>query len=367
MKKTFAIITADWHIRPFGKLWKNKSYPQGDIQFAIQQIEKLVETHKPKYVIIAGDILDTAKNYTSSLDILKRVNNWNTTILYVQGQHDKASPPWLDLIKQNNNIIHMHQKILEDDEYDITFYGLDYMINPEEGFTDESKNANILITHQVWSDIIRDGNFTFQNIPDNFKYVISGDYHSLYTPTIGNKNILIPGTVIPNNITETPPFYVLMLDTDLNYNPHELQSRHIVTWNLDDFKTERELFDSVKELKNNSNFDTEFEDVKKPLIRLKGSNIVQLNKIKNSIEDAYVILDIVIDIQNSSEIIHINSEDGFIRINDLFINYFEEKYPHYLNAVKTTLDCFNDSGQDKEQTIEKIIYELRQSWESKNA
>lgn len=126
MKELIAILTSDWHLRRYDRIWADRPEIRGDLAFGLEQLLGLCRQAKPKLLCLAGDITHEPQQNSYTIAVLRefldRVFETGTEVGFVEGQHDKSDPPLLSAIHDRPIWLHNHQR----DVAGICFGGLDY-------------------------------------------------------------------------------------------------------------------------------------------------------------------------------------------------------------------------------------------------
>lgn len=154
---------------------------QGDEEHAFEQLVDAAISNKVQYLMLAGDLLDKQSNRSRVVSFLckqlDRCEEADIDVLYTQGQHDFDDPPWLSA---HRHAFHLHKQTREYD--DIVFYGLDWQPfgKLQEELAEIPDEVKFLICHQVWANWMGDiaaPQGSFEQIPEQIKYVQTGDLH----------------------------------------------------------------------------------------------------------------------------------------------------------------------------------------------
>ena len=239
-KKPLALLSADWHVRKGDRVWPRIPLLEGDVSNSIYQITDIAEKEDVSHVLLAGDILekqtqtsDVAQTIRRAMDQFERRNQ---AVLYVQGQHELASPPWLSAIHewpQHAPMSPSERLVIGD----YTVFGCDYLpIDTAEETLSTLPKFDILLTHQVWNHPSYLGSYGYVDtawVPDHYKMVVTGDYHVHQAGVIDNKVFLSPGSIAMQKIDESPDKYVYILYDDLSYKSVQLKTRPFVEVAID--------------------------------------------------------------------------------------------------------------------------------------
>jgi len=231
MAKPVAIITADWHLRKHDRIWPRRPTIVGDASWGMQQIESLVASTGVKHIIILGDIFNErilqSDTVTAMRALLTTFAASDVQVSYIQGQHERATPPWLCAI--HSQPVWLHQQLFNLSD-SIRIYGLDYQTpyDVREALSQVPKAANVLATHQVWKDLLTDdsGDAWFTWVPEHVQLILTGDYHvHCVRHDDYGRTVVSPGPLCIQKIDETGPHGVWLLHDDLTVTSQPLQTR----------------------------------------------------------------------------------------------------------------------------------------------
>jgi DNA repair exonuclease SbcCD nuclease subunit len=219
-----ALVTSDLHLSE--RIWTREHQITQDSFHSWEQIVDLAVEHAVDTVILAGDILDKQLNLSRVISQLatglSRLQEHEIRVWFIQGQHDMQECPWLHTVPGTNTTWLKPTAVLKDIGAH-TVVGADYM--PRDKFqeflqSDAVKKASVLICHQVWQEFMGNvGNpqASFNDVPDNVKYVITGDYHE----TLQHKHerpggvplwVFSPGSTHIRSVMEPEDKSVFLLD-----------------------------------------------------------------------------------------------------------------------------------------------------------
>lgn len=229
--KPIAVVTSDWHMAL--NAWKKHPGIKGDAEFSLQQIVQVtLDLGVP--LIAAGDLFDVKT--PDSYAVISTANQLNKLkgipVYYVQGQHEMSTPTWLSLF---SGCEHIHDKFIKLGNYKA--YGYDYFLpKSKEDSYERFKSADILITHQVWSELLpRHGQVaccSYSEAANNHKYkaIISGDFHSHFQDKIYGTDcsFVSPGSMCLQDMNESPRKAIWVMTEDLDFVSVPLQTRDLI-------------------------------------------------------------------------------------------------------------------------------------------
>ena len=208
------LVTSDTHLSD--KIWKHRPI-EGDSYHSWWQIINLTADLDCDAIVIAGDILDKQNNLSRAIEELmaglRELDRREIEVYYNQGQHEYQSVPWLSLDKK---VTWLNDYTVQCGQLDMT--GSDFLNN--EGLQEYLKSSEvseveILVCHQVWLEFMGElckPQGSFADIPDNVKYLITGDYHEHIYHKYGNLTVLSPGSTHLRSISEPEDKYVFTMD-----------------------------------------------------------------------------------------------------------------------------------------------------------
>jgi DNA repair exonuclease SbcCD nuclease subunit len=209
------LATSDLHLSD--KIWKHRPI-EGDSYHSWRQIVDLAIEHDCDIVTLAGDILDKQTNVSNPVQELvaglRRLREAHIKVWYNQGQHEYQTVPWMSL--DETTVWVQAQPIVTTNGWNIA--GCDYQNT--EGLTNFLKTtaameADILVCHQVWLEFMGEEcrpQGSFADIPENVRYLITGDYHENICQKFGQLTVLSPGSTHLRSISETEDKFVFFME-----------------------------------------------------------------------------------------------------------------------------------------------------------
>lgn len=226
--KPIALISADWHARRADRVWYRRDAIVGDTGYSISQICDIADQYDVPYVWLLGDLFEQKLQQSDALEVMRkaldRFQARNRQVLFVQGQHERSSPPLLNAI--HGYPIHVHKKIVH--VAGMCVYGLDYC-NPLEvaaELENVPQGVDVLLTHQVWKDFLGEerGDAWFSQA-SHVRVIATGDYHQTLYEKRGAHTILSPGSICMQKINEPPEKFVFILHDDYTVKQIKLKTR----------------------------------------------------------------------------------------------------------------------------------------------
>lgn len=245
------VFTADLHLEDGA--WSTRPGIYGDAYYSFAQIIDYCVEHKLP-LILGGDVLEKKSNSARPIaklcDGLSRMQAANVPVYYIQGNHEyDRNAPWLSVHSWPQ---HMHKTSVTIDGYKV--YGLDWLPRGEiqEAFKEVPQGTHILITHQVWEDLMKGLGRTECRIADvhNVRTILAGDFH--ITTTVEGVNadglrteMLSPGSICMQDLGENPQKYFFVICAasmgGFNFEPKPLQTRLFEKFTV----TEQEYLDQL--------------------------------------------------------------------------------------------------------------------------
>lgn len=230
MSNPWAILTSDWHLRLGGRVWATHPHLHGDIEFGLSQVQAYIKEYDPPNIFLAGDMIHEPRMDSYIVSLL---NNFldcccgSNDIYFVQGQHDLSNPTVLGTFCRYAK----HLDNLTIQNSGITVAGLDYR-RPKQitQALDEAPEADVLLTHQSWTETM--GEYGAAVLPEKYKLVCSGDFHSHFLYRKNNTVLLSPGTLCMQRISEPPDHSIWLINDDLTYKSLPLKSRRYFEYEI---------------------------------------------------------------------------------------------------------------------------------------
>ena len=345
------LLLADLHIRPNGVIYRNKPFPSGDIQYALDQITQYIEKHSPSAVILLGDVFDTPVNTSSAISIASKMKDW-PNVFFVQGQHDFSEPPWLETL-------HIGTHLRGYREIDgLLFYGLDWISTDAQFYSIVAQldSCDVFATHQVWGDFIPGSRIYLSRIQDaSFRFLVSGDYHKPILTQINNYTFLSPGPPAVNSAAEDFESYVWFFD-GTGFQSFPLKKRSVYRLSFSSVE-EAETF--LHKHPQDSLIDSSKPgDISKPLIHVEGPKDV-CTTVAKAYPECYVLTKIVHqrDDKSEQERVSFTSDSSVVSLQHLFYRTFEEKYG-LGNAVSTIISLMSSYTNTRQLYFKNLLDDL---------
>lgn len=244
------VFCADLHLEDGA--WSTRPSIYGDSYYSFSQIVAYCIEHDLP-LILGGDVLEKKSNAARPIaklcEELSRMQQRGVPVYYIQGNHEyDRNAPWLSVHPWPIHIHATHSVIS-----DTKVYGLDWLPRGEiqEAFKQVTEDTDILITHQVWKDLMGNIGRTECELTDvhHVQNVLAGDFH--VTKVVNGVNaqgkpiaMLSPGSTCMQDISETPEkfFFVISRDTDgkIAFTPKKLNTRPFLKYAVE---TQEELDD----------------------------------------------------------------------------------------------------------------------------
>ncbi len=229
MPEAIALVTADWHVRKFDRVWYRRDALTGDTAWGIEQVLAQAEKFDVRSVLLLGDLFEQKLQQSDALatmrEALDTLQQQERAIYYVQGQHERSSPPLLSA---------MHRWPQHIDGKTITMagglkiYGLDYKPPNEVRAALEAVPAgtDVLATHQVWKDFMgEDRGDAWFHWASSVPHILTGDFHQTLCEQRGQQQVVSPGSLCMQKIDEAPEKHVYILRDDMTVEAVRLHTR----------------------------------------------------------------------------------------------------------------------------------------------
>lgn len=234
------LLTADWHLDRAA--WGRHPDATGDSLYALRQIVD----HAARLdcaVVAAGDVFDTAEPDSATVHaVVGELDRLGLPVYFVQGQHERASPPWLAL---SSHAVHLHARRVRLDG--LTLAGWDYCPDLSEAKSFLLNDpVDLFITHQVFAEVMLSGvrsTGRLADIPPTVVRVVSGDYHQHRVTThpryqAPDVELISPGSTHFRSVNEPPVKAVYHLDSQGRLHSLPLDTRPVRQFKV---KTDDEL------------------------------------------------------------------------------------------------------------------------------
>jgi len=199
------LVTSDLHLSD--KIWKHRPI-EGDSYHSWRQIVNLAIEHECDVVILAGDLLDKQTNVSNPVQELvaglRRLEKAHVEVWYNQGQHEYQAVPWMSL--DEGTVWLEDTGVTTSNDWNIAgcdYQNADGLMNFLQ--TTAALQADILVCHQVWLEFMGEEckpQGSFADIPENVRYLITGDYHDNICQKFGQLTVLSPGSTHLRSISE---------------------------------------------------------------------------------------------------------------------------------------------------------------------
>jgi len=284
--KPVAVISSDWHMAL--NAWKKHPGIKGDAEYSLSQITDIaLALNVP--MIAAGDLFDVKNpdsySVNSTAKQVARMNKLKLPVYYVQGQHEMSDPTWMSLF---DGCVNVHDSIFKIGK--LNFFGYDYFLpKSKEDSYQRFKPADILITHQVWSELLPKHGQTFCcSYTDvakacNYSHIVSGDYHAHFQDTIyaSKCSFVSPGSICLQDMNESCDKAVWVLTEDMDFISVPIVTRKLINVTIN---SDNDLNSVIKMAE--SNLERPLPNgIGRPILRVKYSPSV--NNVYETICDSF--------------------------------------------------------------------------------
>lgn len=226
-------LTADWHLDRAA--WARHPEATGDSVYALRQIVRLAERSGGP-LVAAGDVFDTADPDSATVHAaVDELAAFSGPVYFVQGQHERAAPPWLLLAPR---AVHLHARriALPDGP---TLAGWDYCadLTAAHEFLLEAP-VDLFVTHQVFAEAMATAvrsTGKVADLPSTVARVVSGDYHEHRVTSharyqLPPVELISPGSTHYRAVNETGPKAFFHLNPDGSLLTVPLDTRPVRQW-----------------------------------------------------------------------------------------------------------------------------------------
>jgi len=228
MPKAIALVTADWHVRKFDRVWYRRDTLCGDTTWGIQQVLTAASKFDACNILLLGDLFEQKLQQSDALaSMRKALDTWQQQkrpVYYIQGQHERSSPPLLSAMHAWPQ--HIDGKTVSLTA-GVTVCGLDYKPPNEVKAALEAgpSDADILATHQVWKDFMGEERGAAWFSWAKPRIILTGDFHQTQDEQRGRQMIVSPGSLCMQSIIEPAEKFVYILWDNLTVERVPLKSR----------------------------------------------------------------------------------------------------------------------------------------------
>lgn len=242
------VFCADTHL--VDGAWASRPAIYGDAYHSFDQIVDYCIAHRLP-LVMGGDILEKKQNLARPIaklcEGLTRMQYEELEVFYIQGNHEyDRNAPWLSVHPWP---IHIHA--VPYNIRGVTVYGLDWLPRGEiqEAFKQVPAHTDVLITHQVWKDLMGNVGRPECELTDvhHVQTVLAGDFH--ITKIVESTNaqgqpikMLSPGSTCMQDIGEVPDksFFVIgriPTTSEIVFTPIQLKTRKFLSYTVKDQET----------------------------------------------------------------------------------------------------------------------------------
>jgi hypothetical protein len=302
------VFCADTHLADGA--WTTRPAIYGDAYYSFSQIVDYCLEHELP-LILGGDVLEKKNNAARPIAMLckelSRMQKRDIPVFYIQGNHEyDRNAPWLSVHPWPQ---HLDQRLINIGG--VAVYGLDWRPKGEiqTALQEIPAGADILITHQVWQDFMKNVGRPECALTDvhHAKLVLAGDFHVTETAKSVNAQdqpivMLSPGSTCMQDISEASDKYFFAINRLLNGEVtcanKQLQTRKFASYTIKDIDTLDTLCAGKLHADINELVAQSPKQVAKPLIRVKFDKRLPdaFLRISTAVgESAYLFCDALVD------------------------------------------------------------------------
>lgn len=230
------IHIGDAHIR--AQTWANVPMVTGDVSHAINIITTHAKHNGIKTLVLSGDVFHSSKPTSVDVQMFNKLIQGFKHVLYIEGNHEKADPPWLESLGDTSQLVHLQSAVPTRIE-DTHFCGIDYTRSRDELMSrlDDVRRVRlpvVLVMHAGFKHMINfegASNISATDLDGIDCNVLVSHVHKRVT----YKNIHSPGPLFPQSWEEVGPCYVDVITTDpWTIDKLDVTVRNYYTVNLKD-------------------------------------------------------------------------------------------------------------------------------------
>jgi len=275
------VFCADTHLADGA--WTTRPAIYGDSYYSFCQIvDYCIEHDLP--LILGGDVLEKKSNAARPIaklcECLSRMQSRGVPVYYIQGNHEyDRNAPWLSVHPWP---IHMHEARFEIANFWVC--GFDWLPRGEiqNALTRVPENIDILVTHQVWKDLMGNVGRPECELTDvhHAQTVLAGDFHVTKTVTSVNAQgrpikMLSPGSTCMQDISEAADKFFFVVGREpatgeISFMPIPLKTRKFLSYVVKDQETMDTLCAGGISADIAKSLDSSLPlEINKPLVRVK--------------------------------------------------------------------------------------------------
>lgn len=237
------LLTADWHLDRAA--WGRHPDATGDSLYALRQVIDLAARHDCP-VVAAGDVFDTAEPDSATVHAaVDELNRLGLPVYFVQGQHERADPPWLSL---SQHAVHLHARRIRLHDGPV-LAGWDYCADLTDAHPFLLNDpVDLFVTHQVFAEAMATAvraTGKVAELPSTVNRVLSGDYHEHRVTShsryqLPPVELISPGSTHYRAVNEPGPKAVHLMTDVGRLTSIPLDTRPVRQWTV---RTDGELGD----------------------------------------------------------------------------------------------------------------------------
>lgn len=277
------VFVADLHLAPL--TWQDQPEIRGDAYAAWLQLVEYCCSSGVKTLLIGGDIFDKARPDSESVEVFETgmdmLANYEILVYFIQGNHDRADPPWASALSPLAKYIGNGEVAMIDvDGTPCTVRGYDNMPAAQlkehfEELCDLPENPDIVLIHQLEKTFVPfEGSWDFDMgwVPEGVRLVLGGDYHE----PVESGRLWYSGSTYSTTISEFTPRSFLHIhrnqhDGTFNVGRVPLQKRIVLERSV---ITDEHLAEAVKAIDELERDDQLPECIQLPLVFIRCSTNV---------------------------------------------------------------------------------------------
>jgi len=188
IKITNCVFAGDLHLRQ--QAWNTRPELAGDSYESFIQIIEYCVQHNSS-LILAGDIFNSINPDARSVEVLRRgldtMAQSALPVYVIQGQHDRANPPWPLALVDNPMVMYVADKLFVPITCGPIFYAIDQTpvaADLKAKLANVPDKVKVLVLHQLAKDVFPiEGAYDFDSewVPKHVQTLLMADYHKRCT------------------------------------------------------------------------------------------------------------------------------------------------------------------------------------------
>ncbi len=226
------VFAADLHLAPL--IWQDQPDVTDDAYYAWSQIVDYCLKTKPSALVLGGDVWnrsrpdpDSVIRFVRSIDVLAAIG---VDIFAIQGQHERATPPWTAVHTAIRYIGDGQLvRVTDPDIGKFTMRGFDCQSTSSirDAMKASGVACDVLVVHQLARQVLNiEGAWDFDEtwVPAKVKLILAGDYHE----PVNAGRLYYSGSTHMRSIDERTPRSFITIGKGFKVTRQPLKQRAVI-------------------------------------------------------------------------------------------------------------------------------------------